>query len=405
MPREDESEVLEALDPAFLEESPEDLYENAPCGYLSTLLDGTIVRVNRTFLEWTGYAREAVAGQKRFAELLTVGGRIYYETHYAPLLQMQGNVRELAMDVVCSDGTLLPVLVSSAVKKDGAQRPALIRTTVFSARDRREYERELLRARERAEESESRARALAQTLQESLIPPAPPEIPGLDVAGMYRPAGRGDEVGGDFYDVFETPGGDWAIVVGDVAGKGVEAAGVTALARYTIRAAAIRAKKPRLVLEILNQALLQQNARRFCTAVYCRLHQGGERRFQTSLALGGHPLPLLMRKDEDVLQVGRPGTLLGVFEDPGLQDVTVELRAGDTMLFYTDGVIEGRRGSEFFGEERLRKSLASRRHDSAGDIASGLAGEVVDFQEDFPRDDIAIVAIKVPEKKPVELAV
>ena len=92
--------------------SAEDLYENAPCGYLSASPDGTIVRVNATFLGWTGYTREALVGTRRFQDLLSPGGRIYHETHYAPLLRMQGSVREIAVDIVAADGRRLPVLVN-----------------------------------------------------------------------------------------------------------------------------------------------------------------------------------------------------------------------------------------------------------------------------------------------------
>ncbi|HSS52961.1 MAG TPA: PAS domain-containing protein, partial [Thermoanaerobaculia bacterium] len=133
------------------EESAEDLYDNAPCGYLSTLPGGIIVKVNQTFLTWTGYERHDLVGRKRFQELLSPGGRIYHETHYAPLLQMQGTVREIAVDIVCATGQRLPALINSVLRKDAAGKPALIRTTVFNATDRKEYERELLRERQRAE--------------------------------------------------------------------------------------------------------------------------------------------------------------------------------------------------------------------------------------------------------------
>ena len=138
---------------ALFEESAEDLYENAPCGYLSTLPGGTIIRVNQTFLSWTGFRREDLVDRKRFHELLTAGGRIFHETHYAPLLRMQGAVREIALDVVCADGRRLPVLVNSVLRSDDAGQPLLIRTTIFNATDRKEYERELLREKQRAEQA------------------------------------------------------------------------------------------------------------------------------------------------------------------------------------------------------------------------------------------------------------
>ena len=137
-----------------LEESAEDLYENAPCGYLSALPDGWIVRVNRTFLDWTGYQREELVGRRRFQDLLTGGGRIFHETHLSPLLHMQGEVREIALEIRRADGRRLPVLVNSTLRKDGSGTPLLTRTTVFNATDRREYERELRRQRERAERAD-----------------------------------------------------------------------------------------------------------------------------------------------------------------------------------------------------------------------------------------------------------
>ena len=143
---------------ALIEESAEDLYEHAPCGYLSALPGGMIVKVNQTFLTWTGYRREDLVGRKRFQDLLTAGGRIFHETHYAPLLRMQGAVREIEVEIVCADGRRLPALINSALTKDAAGEPLLVRTTVFNATDRKEYERELLRERQRAEQ-ESKAKA------------------------------------------------------------------------------------------------------------------------------------------------------------------------------------------------------------------------------------------------------
>lgn len=133
------------------EESFEDLYQHAPCGYISTLPDGTFAKVNRTFLTWTGYGPEALLGVRRFQDLLTTPGKIFYETHYAPLLRMQGALREIALDMRGSDGRLLPVLVNAVQHTDPAGAPLLIRAVIFDARDRRQYERELLQARERAE--------------------------------------------------------------------------------------------------------------------------------------------------------------------------------------------------------------------------------------------------------------
>lgn len=140
----------------LLDESPEDIYEQAPVGYLSSLTDGTIVKVNQTLLDWTGYARDELVGAKRLHDLLAPGARIYYETHYAPLLLMQGEVREIAVEVVRADRSRLPVLMNSSLLRNDDGAPAVIRTTIFDASERRRYERELLRARA---EAELRARA------------------------------------------------------------------------------------------------------------------------------------------------------------------------------------------------------------------------------------------------------
>jgi PAS domain S-box-containing protein len=140
------------VDATLLEETAEELYEHAPCGYLSTLPDGTIVRVNQTFLEWTGVERETLVDRTKFQTLLTIGSRIYYETHYAPLLRMQGFASEIAMDLTRGDGRVLPLVVNARQKRDADGTPLFNRITLFDSTDRRRYERELLLARRKAEQ-------------------------------------------------------------------------------------------------------------------------------------------------------------------------------------------------------------------------------------------------------------
>jgi PAS domain S-box-containing protein len=147
----------------LLEEDPADLYENAPCGYVSTLPDGRVVKVNRTFCEWTARSPAEVLGA-RLQDLLSVGGRVFYETHLAPLLRMQGAVREVALDVVRADGSLLPCLVNAVEVRDAAGEPVLVRATVFEATSRRRYERALLAAQRAAAESEARSRTLQEVV-------------------------------------------------------------------------------------------------------------------------------------------------------------------------------------------------------------------------------------------------
>ena len=147
-------------------ETAEELYESAPCGYVSTLPDGTIISANQTFLGWVGIDRQDLVGHKRFQDFLGVGGRIFYETHFAPLLQMQGFVNEIAFDLACADGHPLPVLANTVQKRDAGGKPMVHRITLFNATDRRKYERELLDARRKAEQATEELRRLNETLEE-----------------------------------------------------------------------------------------------------------------------------------------------------------------------------------------------------------------------------------------------
>lgn len=156
-------------DPALLEEGLEELYEHAPAGYLSTLPGGLVVKVNQTLLSWTGYRREDLVGRKRLHDLLAPGARIYYETHYAPLLQMQGSVREIAVELIRADGGRLPALLNSTLVRDAGGVPRVVRTTVFDASERRRYERELQRARSDAEARARAALALAHVNEGVLL--------------------------------------------------------------------------------------------------------------------------------------------------------------------------------------------------------------------------------------------
>ncbi|MDQ1683051.1 MAG: phosphoserine phosphatase RsbU/P [Frankiaceae bacterium] len=382
-----------SVDPPVPVGEAETLFDRAPCGYLATTPDGVIVTANEALLALTGYDRTALLG-RRFVDLLSGGGRIYHETHYAPLLRMHGTARGIALDLVRANGEHVPVLVNSVLETDATGAVIGTRTAIFDATERRAYERELLAAKRRAEESERRARSLARTLQQTLIPPAPPAIPGLDIAAVYRPAGNGEEVGGDFYDVFEIAEDEWAVVVGDVRGKGAEAAVVTALIRHTLRAAAVRDPRPSAALRHLNDVMLRDGVDRFATVVLARLRRRGGR-WTATMSCGGHPLPLLAREGTRRSFVGQPGTLLGVLEEPRLPDLSIDLDPTDVIVLYTDGVTEGRRTNVFFDDDGLSRSVA-RHAGSASAVAEGLLADVMEFQGGVPRDDIAIVVFRVP---------
>lgn len=386
-----------------LEEDPLTLYEQAPCGYLSTAPDGTIVRVNRTFLVWTGYAEEDLVGRRTLAGLLTAGGRIYHDTHYAPMLQMQDTVREIAVEMVRADGSRLPVLVNAALVRDEGGRPRVVRVVVLDATERRRYEQELLAAKRIAEESAAHARRLAWTLQQTLIPPTPPHIPGLDIGAVYRPAGSGEEVGGDFYDVFEIGTDDWVVTLGDVCGKGVDAAVVTALVRHTLRAVTVRHSQPSSVLRALNDVLLHHPTERFCTVALLRLRRTAAG-WWLAMSLGGHPPALHAPPGRDWRSFGEPGSLVGVLPHPDFIESAVLLEPGATLVLYTDGVTEARRRQEQYGEQRLRDLLsrhsatARSQGDADGDgLADEILRSVLEFQGGTARDDIAVVTLSVPD--------
>lgn len=247
--------------------------------------------------------------------------------------------------------------------------------------------------------SEQRAHALAHTLQASLLPPALPEIPGLELAAAYRPVGQGVEVGGDFYDVTGTAREDeWAVVIGDVCGKGAPAAALTALARHTIRAAALRARRPSVILGQLNEVMLRHASERpFLTGVYASMRRFDDDAlpYRLTLAVGGHPLPLLLRADGEVTAVGQPGSLIGILEDAEFTDDVILLGRGDVLLLFTDGLTEARAGTEFFGDQRLGDALAGCAGLSAAEVVGGVLAAVDDFSAGRQRDDVALFALRV----------
>ena len=388
---------------ALLEDSAEDLYEHAPCGYLSTLMDGTIAKINTTLLDWLGHERGDLVGRRTFSDLLTVGGRLYHETHFAPLLHIQGEVSGIALELRTTDGGRLPVLVTSTVKTGDDGRPLLIRTTVFDARDRRAYETELLRARRQAEREREELMRLNATLQQTLLPPTLVNVPGLDVAAYYHVAST-DMVGGDFYDLFPLSAGTWGLFLGDVCGKGAAAAAVTSLARYTLRAAAVYDPDPAAVLGNLNTVLHHEyngHDPRFCTVVFGLLTPEGEHGgFRITLASGGHPPALLLHADGSVDQVDTPGgQLIGVLPDAHIATATVHLAAGDTLLLYTDGLTEARQARTGDGDRYGDEALLHFARALAPTTASDAVAAIRDLLDTFGTgidDDTAVLAINVP---------
>lgn len=251
-------------------------------------------------------------------------------------------------------------------------------------------------AREEAERAAERFASMAKTLQQSLLPPHLPDVPGFDLAARYHWAGDGSVVGGDFYDVFPVPGGRWGVVIGDVSGKGVDAAALTAIARHTIRAAALDGRSPADVLRRLNTAILQHEVGdRFCTVAlaFCRPAGGG---IDVSLAIGGHPLPLVLDGQGAVRTFGRPGNPIGLFDDVDIGEAEFRLAPGATMLLFTDGLLEARAPSGEFAPGLGAAVLARCRGWSAHEVIAAVEASVLAFEGGLPRDDLALLALRAP---------
>ncbi|BDX30539.1 hypothetical protein TUM20985_10860 [Mycobacterium antarcticum] len=376
-----------------------DAFDNAPCGYVVTTPDGEIRAVNATMASWLGREPDSLIGTP-FARLLTGGGRIHYETHFAPMLLASGVLSGVTVDLVGSGGRRIPVLLTANVKAGPEGRPALVRIVVGDAADRRSYERELLAERRRAEDERGRAVSFAQTLQLSLLPPTLSPPPGLEAAAhYYRPAD--EDVGGDFYDLFPLSREKYGFFLGDVCGKGVAAAALTSLTRYTLRAAAVKEERPVGVLHTLDSVLKQDTYTErgwFCTVLFglITLRAGA---FDVEIATGGHPPPLLLSADGGARYVATDGgQAVGLFTAPTFTSVRFILTPGDTLVTYSDGYTEARTGtgSERFDDEGelLRFAEAHSPNDARGIVAAMQA--LVDDLGDGVEDDAAVLALGVP---------
>ncbi|HVF15010.1 MAG TPA: SpoIIE family protein phosphatase [Acidimicrobiales bacterium] len=246
-----------------------------------------------------------------------------------------------------------------------------------------------------------RERAVAASLQRSLLPPRLPEIDGVDLGVRFHPGGE-LVVGGDFYDVFPIPPdrpdapATWGLAIGDVCGTGPDAAAITAHVRYTARALAKAGRSPGEVLAQVNDALLErgEDDERFCTCLFGVLtpHEAGA---TLRLANAGHPLPIVRRSDGRVEEVEIIGPLLGVLHDIRLREHVVELGAGDFVLLFTDGVTESRTGTELFGDARLQELVGTLGDLPSGDVAEAVEGAARDFAGGGPVDDIAVLVVRL----------
>ncbi|MEX2203000.1 MAG: SpoIIE family protein phosphatase [Actinomycetota bacterium] len=233
---------------------------------------------------------------------------------------------------------------------------------------------------------------IAKTLQKTLLPRHLPDIPGVEVATFYQPAGVTNEVGGDFYDVFEASEHVWGVVVGDVCGKGVEAAALTGMARHTLRASALRQSSPGEALSDLNRVMLREDGERFCTVALGRIEANGDG-VRLTVACGGHPAPLVLRGSGGIETAGTAGSLLGVFEDVEIADREIELEPGDLAVFFTDGLFDPRHPAAL-GEEGWRSLVGACAGLSAQETVDRVGEAIADPGGQAP-DDVCILVLRV----------
>lgn len=235
---------------------------------------------------------------------------------------------------------------------------------------------------------------IAHTLQQALLPGSLPTVPGAEVSARYRAAGELNEVGGDFYDAFQAEDGAWMLVIGDVCGKGSRAAGVTALARHTLRAAALSELAPREMLLMLHRALQAQPADAdLCTVCVVRLQEN-----RVTVALAGHPQPLLIDRDGKSRPLGRPGTLLGALDPVDIHEAGEKIAPGQTLLLYTDGVPEARQGNLLLGEDGLCRLAGAAPALSLDGLLDHIEQGALAHAGGNLRDDLALLALRLTEE-------
>jgi serine phosphatase RsbU (regulator of sigma subunit) len=236
---------------------------------------------------------------------------------------------------------------------------------------------------------------VARTLQDSLLPEAIPDVPGWEIATLYRPAGHESEVGGDFYDFWQI-GDDWLMLIGDVTGKGVGAAAVTSLVRHTAWAASDFDQRPAQILARVDTALKRRPSLSVCTALCLRISHG-----RGTLASGGHPLPFHLG-EHGVREVGHHGTLLGAFAAVDWPEAPVEMQPGETLVAFTDGVTDAvGKDDERFGLARLKEILAQAQNESPMVIRARLVAALEQFQVGAQADDTAIVIMRFTGARPM----
>jgi PAS domain S-box-containing protein len=346
--------------------------------------------------------------------MLTPGARLWTApTDAAHSAALRASLRSLVLDDPSHSAPGVSLATASAVGGETVVLPLVARNRVIGMLTlgkptEERFRQEILELAEdlsrRAALALDNARlysertAISQSLQRSLLPPELPEIPGVEVEVIYRAAGEGNEVGGDFYDVFPIRDGAYGFAIGDVCGTGPQAAAVTGLARHALRLLAREGFSGPAVLERLNAAILDEGVRsRFLTLLYGELWPQPDGSATLKVVCAGHPLPLRLRQDGRVEPAAEPQPLLGVMEDLELYEQTFSLIPGDVLLCVTDGVTERREGARMLGDDGLVEVLATCTGLTAGAVAARIMRAVERFAAAAPSDDMAILTLRVPE--------
>ncbi|WP_445152341.1 PP2C family protein-serine/threonine phosphatase [Baekduia sp. Peel2402] len=354
----------------------DDLFEDAPCGYVVGARDGTIARANRAFADLVGIQASLLPG-RRLQDLLTIGGRIYHETHYAPLLTMAGSVREIAVDFRRPDGTAIPVLLSAAVRGDE------VLTIAFQATDRRRYERELVLARDREH-------AIAAELQRALLTGTLPEDPALDLGVAYLPAEAGLEVGGDWWDAFLLSERRIGLVVGDVVGRGLQAATTMGQLRSAVRALASMGLTPGPLLEALDAYARRHEVGRMTTVAYAEIDLvTGDVRW----ACAGHPPPAVAAADGVTFAWdGRSAPLDATNAPEPRSQGRLTLDPDGLLVLFTDGLFERVDRPLQQGLDALLAEIATYRAAPASELAEAVTRAALAGRR--ANDDACLLALR-----------
>jgi hypothetical protein len=368
---------------------PEPSWDAAPCGLIELDRRGIVVAANSHFFERSGLDRDRVINKQTWTQLLSAGARMFWETQLAPVLLLEGTLREVMLDLVGGDGGPLPVLVSARRELPNATQPGRTRLALMTVTDRRAYEDELRRRF-------SREHADSLTLQNALMTEAP-HNPTLDIVTRYRPAADGARVGGDWYDSFVLPDSTITVAIGDVLGHDMRAAAAMGQLRGIIRTIGYTAAaRPSVILSRADQTAAGLQVSVLASAILAHFEpkvggQPGQHTLQWSNA--GHPSPILISRSGEIEVLERlpSDTLLGYAPNTLRTDHVVAVFPGDTLILYTDGLIERRDESLHDGIARLAHTLRDGHLSTLEELCESLLSRLVVGRP----DDVALLAARV----------